>query len=85
MPPKPETVDAILETVLPNGFARLDRGHGEIARGGMASIERVVDRSLGRQVALKLLRDELQSMPLAVRSFVREAQVMGQLDHPNIV
>jgi serine/threonine-protein kinase len=56
---------------------------GEIARGGMGSVRLVHDTLIRRHTALKLLdgpdRDDGR-----VR-FIREAQIMGQLDHPNIV
>ncbi len=58
---------------------------GVIAKGGMASVEQVVDPSLRRRVARKLLRPSLRHDKKAVASFVREAHITGQLDHPNIV
>ncbi|KIG18650.1 ATP dependent regulatory protein [Enhygromyxa salina] len=51
----------------------------------MASVEAAIDRTLGRRVAIKLMLEEHQRAMLAVRSFIREAQITGQLDHPNIV
>ena len=56
-----------------------------IAKGGMAAIERVVDATLRRRVARKLLRPSLRYDKKAVAAFVREAHITGQLDHPNIV
>jgi serine/threonine-protein kinase len=80
-----EAAQALIDAVLFQDVVRLDRSRGEIAGGGMATIELAVDLTLGRRVALKLLRAELQPHPFAVRSFLREAQITGQLDHPNIV
>ena len=57
---------------------------GEIARGGMGAIQRVFDRVLLRTVAMKTLLYPAKSGPRADR-FVEEAQITGQLDHPNIV
>ncbi len=51
----------------------------------MAEVELCVDRRLGRAVARKLLRWELQSVEECRRRFVREIQVQSQLDHPAIV
>jgi serine/threonine protein kinase len=82
--PKTAAQALIREVILPSA-ERLDRSHGEIAEGGMASVELAVDRMLGRQVALKRMHTDFQCVPLAVQSFIREAQVTGQLDHPNIV
>jgi len=44
-----------------------------------------VDRDLGRPVALKVLNDEVAGDGEAVRRFVEEARVGGQLEHPGIV
>jgi len=57
---------------------------GEIAHGGMGSVRRVFDRVLLRTVALKTLRFRSDVLNDADQ-FVEEAQITGQLDHPNIV
>ncbi|GDY12297.1 hypothetical protein LBMAG53_11750 [Planctomycetota bacterium] len=64
----------------------------EIARGGMGVIMRAVDRHVRRDVAMKVLaRDPRpgsegeRSLARAQERFVAEAQVTGQLEHPNIV
>src|SRR5438552_6665280 len=57
----------------------------EIARGGMGVIVKAFDRELGRDVALKVLRDELLNEPKHVRRFFEEARVTARLDHPGIV
>ena len=43
------------------------------------------DPDLGRDVAMKVLREEVAESPEAVHRFVEEAQVGGQLQHPGIV
>ncbi len=58
---------------------------GEIARGGMGAILKGRDPDLGRDVALKVLRDDLRDDAAMVRRFVEEAQIGGQLQHPGIV
>jgi len=83
-PREGETVDELIAAVLPKPSQRL-KLEGEVARGGMASIQVALDRGLQRRVALKLMHVEHQHSTLAVRSFLREAQITGQLDHPNIV
>ncbi|MHC5039813.1 MAG: serine/threonine-protein kinase [Planctomycetota bacterium] len=55
----------------------------EIARGGMGAILRIADNDLRRNVAMKLIL-EREDPDLAER-FVEEAQITGQLEHPNIV
>ena len=56
---------------------------GEIARGGMSSVRRVFDKLILREVAMKVL-DPTRSID-ELAHFVEEAQITGQLDHPNIV
>jgi serine/threonine-protein kinase len=58
---------------------------GEIARGGMGVILKGHDADLGRDVALKVLDQELAKNPAVVSRFVEEAQIGGQLQHPGIV
>lgn len=57
----------------------------EIARGGMGKILEVEDTELRRAVALKVLRKELLGRRDVVERFLEEAQITGQLEHPNIV
>jgi serine/threonine-protein kinase len=56
-----------------------------LARGGMGTVYEAVDTHLGRQVAVKVLRDELAGRPDAVERFEREARLLASLSHPNIV
>ncbi|KAA0209700.1 hypothetical protein EDM80_14165 [bacterium] len=57
----------------------------EIARGGMGKVLEVEDTDLRRSVALKVLRKELVGRRDLVERFLEEAQITGQLEHPNIV
>ncbi|CAG0953997.1 hypothetical protein ANRL2_00319, partial [Anaerolineae bacterium] len=57
----------------------------EIARGGMGKVLEVEDADLRRSVALKVLRKELVNRRDLVERFLEEAQITGQLEHPNIV
>ncbi|MGE0431198.1 MAG: tetratricopeptide repeat protein [Planctomycetota bacterium] len=56
---------------------------GELGRGGLGIVLRAEDRSLHRELAIKVLRNA--SRATAVAEFVDEAQITGQLEHPNIV
>lgn len=58
---------------------------GEVNRGGMGVILGARDPIIGRRVAIKVLRPELERDERALDEFSQEAQVTGQLDHPNIV
>jgi serine/threonine-protein kinase len=51
----------------------------------MGAIHRVYDGSIRRYVAAKVLDEEIAQEPDAMRRFLDEAQITGQLDHPNIV
>jgi serine/threonine-protein kinase len=55
---------------------------GELGRGGMGVVHLVEQRSLGREVAVKTVRTADAS---AARALIREARVMGSLEHPNLV
>lgn len=57
----------------------------ELGRGAMGCIHPVRDRNLLRPVALKRLDKELAREPVYRDGFVAEAQITGQLEHPNIV
>ena len=56
----------------------------EIARGGMGAILKANDRMLGRTVAMKVVLEDRASEDARMR-FIREATVLGQLEHPNII
>ena len=58
----------------------------QIGRGGMADVYLAKDLILdGGEVAVKVLRTNYQTDPIAVARFQREARAMADLDHPHIV
>ena len=58
----------------------------QIGRGGMAAVYLAKDLILdGEEVAVKVLRTNYQTDPIAVARFQREARAMADLDHPHIV
>jgi serine/threonine-protein kinase len=65
--------------------AKRYRWLGEVNRGGVGIIWGARDPVIGRRVAIKVLRPELESDERVLGEFAQEAQVTGQLDHPNIV
>ncbi|HEY3027867.1 MAG TPA: protein kinase [Pyrinomonadaceae bacterium] len=64
-------------------------GHYEIIEllgtGGMGEVCLARDKTLGRQVALKLLPDYFTRDEVRVRRFQQEARSASSLNHPNIV
>jgi WD40 repeat protein/serine/threonine protein kinase len=55
----------------------------EVAKGGMGSIRSAEEVAVRREVAMKLMRRQPSELDLL--RFVEEAQITGQLEHPNIV
>lgn len=57
----------------------------KMGQGGMAAVYLAVQESFGRQVALKIMSDQLGQDPVWAKRFIYEAQTVAQLSHPNIV
>ena len=58
---------------------------GLIAKGGMGAVYKAKQRSLARNVAIKILPREVGRDPLFRRSFETEARAMARLNHPNLI
>jgi serine/threonine protein kinase len=57
----------------------------KIGEGGFASVFRGMHSKLKRPVAIKVLKDEFLSNEAIKQRFLREAESMAQLNHPNLV
>ena len=57
----------------------------KLGEGGMGQVYLARQLSLKREVALKLLRNDLNANPTALKRFEAEAQAVARLNHPNIV
>jgi len=57
----------------------------KVGQGGMAVVYRGLDRSLKREVAVKVLHQHLADHPEARNRFEREAQAVAKLRHENIL
>jgi serine/threonine-protein kinase len=58
---------------------------GELGSGGMATVYKAVQRSLGRPVAIKELKKSFHDDPTIVQRFEREARLAASFQHENIV
>ena len=56
-----------------------------IGAGGMGEVYRATDERLGREVAIKILPEQLASDPNALALFRQEARTVASLSHPNVL
>ena len=56
-----------------------------LGRGAMARVYKAWHRMMGRVVAIKILEAKYVSNPRSLARFHREMQLVGRLDHPNVV
>jgi hypothetical protein len=57
----------------------------ELGRGAMGVVYRAWDTNLEREVAIKVMAEELRTNPEALQLFTQEAKSLAQLNHANIV
>ena len=60
------------------------RVESELGAGGMGVVYQAIDTTLGRRVAIKVLRDQFLIDPHRVARFEREARLLASLNHTNI-
>ncbi len=58
---------------------------GTLGEGGMGVVLKALDQRIHRSVAMKVLRQGNEFSAEKLQRFVAEAQLTGQLEHPNIV
>ena len=76
-----ESRDSGGEMPVLGGRYRVD---GFVARGGMGEVYRVLDGEFDRPLALKVVQEKFRGRGDVADRFLREARVMGQLQHPGI-
>jgi len=79
-----ERIQRLVDAAFPEPQQRLSI-EGEMARGGMGAVRFAFDATLQRRMAAKTMHASTYDHLMLVHGFLREAQVTGQLDHPNIV
>src|SRR4051812_5566502 len=57
----------------------------EVGRGGTAVVYLARDRDTGAEVAIKLIHARYAEDAEAIARFAREARLVSQLEHPNVV
>ena len=58
---------------------------GELGQGGMGTVYLAHQATMGREVAVKVLRRQYCKNKLAIKRFLREARAASRLDHPNTI
>ena len=67
-----------------SGMQRYQRV-AELGRGAMGVVYKAQDLVLEREVALKVIGEELRSHPQVLQMFIQEAKALAALNHPNVV
>ncbi|MDY0060619.1 MAG: serine/threonine-protein kinase [Myxococcota bacterium] len=79
--PMADTPDGRVGTVIADSYLIRER----LGQGGMGTVYQAEHLTLGRPVALKILRRELSDREQSVLRFEREARLASQLHHPSCV
>ena len=58
---------------------------GTLGSGGMGTIYDAYDKNIRRKVAIKCINNERAQDDISRKYFAKEAQITGQLEHPNII
>ncbi len=73
--------DNLIGTVVDNRFEIQKR----IGEGGMGTVYQAWQRSIGREVALKMIDGRVATDVTAAKRFLREARLASKLSHPNTI
>lgn len=82
---EPALIDPDRPATIDGGFVRYQTRE-LLGAGGMGEVRRCTDETIGRDVAIKIIRDVGGDAADEIRRrFEREARIQGQLEHPSIV
>ncbi|MEO5576599.1 MAG: BTAD domain-containing putative transcriptional regulator, partial [Gaiellaceae bacterium] len=84
----PLRIDRLPPAIPRGAFGRSVRGYElreQVGSGDLGVVYRAYQPSVGREVAIKVIRPELVNEPSFVRGFEAEAQLVAQLEHPHLV
>jgi WD40 repeat protein len=84
----PLRIDRLPTSVALRAFGRSVRGYElreQVGGGDFGVVYRAYQPSVGREVAIKVIRPELVNQAPFVRGFEAEAQLVAQLEHPYVV
>src|SRR5262249_31050129 len=70
-----ESADALIGRDLDGRYAIVEK----LGHGGMGTVYRGTQRSVGRDVAIKLVMPRLMSDPVVIKRFLREARLASKL------
>jgi len=73
--------DSYIGQKVADKFVIVDR----ISEGGMGTVYRALQLPVEREVALKVLRTELEDSTEVRNRFIREARAVSKINHPNII
>jgi tRNA A-37 threonylcarbamoyl transferase component Bud32 len=76
---------ALTGAAFPRTLAGRYRLQKRLGRGGMGTVYRATDTALEREVALKMIREDLVANPEAAERFRREAKAAAAITHANLV
>src|SRR3982751_6081658 len=84
----PLRIDRLTPSAALRAFGRSVRGYElreQVGSGDFGVVYRAYQPSVGREVAIKVIRPELVNQAAFIRRFEAEAQLVAQLEHPHVV